>query len=89
MLIGKEGNLLQERLSGQSEDPANYRNEYGPRADPWHEDVLPRLRELGGAEIVDQTGFSRSAVYAVLAGSKPTVVNRRRYEVIASRGRSE
>ena len=83
-LIGKEGNQLVERVTGQVVGPREYRNDYGARADPWDR-VLERLREIGAAEIVRQTGFSRSAVYAVLNGAKPHPLNRMRYmELVTS-----
>lgn len=81
-MIGKEGNQLVERVTGQVVGPGEYRNDYGSLADPW-ERVLERLREIGAAEIVRQTGFSRSAVYAVLAGAKPHPANRTIYEALA------
>jgi hypothetical protein len=37
---------------------------------------LELLKELGAKEIVKRTGFSRAAVYAVLAGAKPHPQNR-------------
>jgi hypothetical protein len=82
-LIGKEGNRLVERVSGQVGQPSEYRNEYGARADPW-EQTLERLRQIGVARLVEETGFSRSAVYAVLAGARPHQGNRRRYEEVGA-----
>lgn len=82
-LIGKEGNQLVERVSGQVESSGEYRNEYGTRTDPW-ERTLERLREIGAAKLVEETGFSRSAVYGVLAGARPHQGNRRRYEEVGA-----
>jgi len=44
---------------------------------------LERLREIGAAKLIEETGFSRSAVYGVLAGTKPHSGNRRVYEDLA------
>jgi hypothetical protein len=44
--------------------------------------TLVRLRELGAEEIVNRTGFSRSAVYDALGGTKPHPRNRALYESI-------
>jgi hypothetical protein len=60
-LIGKEGNQLSERVSGQVESADDYRNDYGTRADPW-ERTLERLRQIETTRIIEETGFSRSAV---------------------------
>ncbi len=69
-LIGKEGNQLVERPGGLVEGAGEYRNDYGTLADPW-ERTLERLREIGAGKIIEETGFSRSAIYAVLVGAKP------------------
>jgi hypothetical protein len=69
-LTGKEGNKLVERASGEVNDPADYRNTYGTRGDRWAL-VIEILREIGVPTIVERTGFSRSAVYAVLNGAAP------------------
>ena len=82
-LTGKEGNKLTERLTGQTTDPADFRNYYGNRTDPWAELYLPILNELGAARIVGQTELSSSAVYDVLNGTEPRLANRHRYEALA------
>ena len=69
-LIGKEGNKLIERASGETTDPADYRNTYGTRVDRWQV-VVEVLREMGVPAIVERTGYSRSAVYATLNGATP------------------
>lgn len=71
--------MLVERLEGQPVESGMYRNEYGTVGDPWPE-VLEELRAIGAAEIVKRTGFSRSAVYAVLAGARPHPNNLQRYK---------
>jgi hypothetical protein len=81
-LTGKEGNKLLERASGEVTDPADYRNTYGTRGDAWQL-LLEILREIGVPTIVEQTGFSRSAVYAVLSGAKPHADHARIYTELA------
>ena len=51
-------------------------------ADLW-ERTLARLREIGAARLVEETGFSRSAVYAVLGGVRPHAGIRSMYERIS------
>ena len=77
-LTGKEGNKLVERASGEVTDPADYRNTYGRRTEVWSL-VVKILREIGAPTIVEQTGFSRSAVYSVLGGATPRHDHSRRY----------
>jgi hypothetical protein len=81
-LIGKEGNQLLERASGQLANGAGVTNEYGWRSDPW-EETLAKLKEIGAARLVERTGFSRSAVYQVLAGATPHPRNRGIYVSVA------
>ena len=82
-LTGKEGNKLVERASGEVTDPADYRNTYGTRGDTWQL-VLDILREIGVPTIVEQTGFSRSAVYAVLNGATPRTDHADAYTELAA-----
>jgi hypothetical protein len=81
-LTGKEGNKLVERASGEVTEPADYRNTYGTRGDTWQL-VVEILREIGVPTIVEQTGFSRSAVYAVLNGARAQADNARGYTDLA------
>jgi hypothetical protein len=85
-LIGKEGNLLEERQAGVARDADDYRNDYGTVGERWEEDVRPTLREIGARRLIRETGFSRSAVYAVLNGAKPHPANRRVYEQLLGPG---
>jgi hypothetical protein len=72
-LIGKEANLLVERATGQTTDPADYQNTHGTRGDRWTELVLPVLHEMGIKEVIARTGRQKSAVYDARAGrSHPT-----------------
>lgn len=82
-LTGKEGNKLLERASGEVTDPADYRNTYGTRGDRWAL-VLEILREIGAPTIIEQTGFSRPAVYAVLNGATPRADHARAYTQLAA-----
>ncbi len=48
--IGKEGNRLLERATGEITDPSDYRTTYiHPDNDGWRELVLPVLRDIGHA----------------------------------------
>jgi hypothetical protein len=87
-LIGKEGNKLEERQTGETREPDDYRNSYGRRGDAWSV-VLTVLKEVGGPAIARETGFSRSTVYAVLAGSRPRAAHSAAYEQLALRFASE
>jgi hypothetical protein len=82
-LTGKEGNKLAERLSGTALTPAEYRNDYGARANRWDHLVRPILTELGASHLLETTGFGPTAVYDVLRGTTPHPGNRARYERIA------
>jgi hypothetical protein len=66
-LIGKEGNKLEERQTGEVTDPTEYRTHYGRRTSTWLL-VLSVLKEIGAPETASQTEISRSAVYDVLRG---------------------
>jgi hypothetical protein len=79
-ITGKEGNKLAERLSGTELSPADYRNDYGPRANMWDQLVRPILTELGASHLIQNTGFGPTAVYDVLRGATPHPDNRTRYE---------
>lgn len=61
-LVGKEGNRVLERLTGEVTDVADYRNAYGSRGDRWSLLVRPVLREMGSTDVARRTGLSRSAV---------------------------
>ena len=70
-LIGKEGNHLDERATGQTDNPDEYRNTYGHRGDRWTELVLPILRGIGPKELMRRTGRRKSVVYDILSGKIP------------------
>jgi hypothetical protein len=78
-LVGKEGNKLEERMTGEVRDSADYRNNYGRRGQTWTL-VLSVLDEIGVPEIVSLTGYSRSAVHAVIRGTTPRAQHARVYE---------
>jgi hypothetical protein len=78
-LAGKEGNRLLERVMGVVVDPTEYRTEFGSRADPWTELVLPVLRAIGTTEIVARTsGAWRSSIERALSRK---VTSRRKVEL--------
>lgn len=77
-LAGKEGNKLLERLTGVVADPADYRTDYGVRADPWSELVLPVLREMGAAVATQRTDrtWRRSIERIINDGHRPRSTER-------------
>jgi hypothetical protein len=83
-LIGKEGNKLEERQTGEITEPADYRNTYGRRGSIWPT-VVTLLHELGAPETARQTDLSRRTVYEVLNGSQPRAGHARAYEALALR----
>jgi Transmembrane secretion effector len=83
-LIGKEGNKLDERLTGEVLEQAEYQTSYGRRVDPWTELVLPVLREIGARALAQQTGFKVRSIYDVLnKGARPHPARRAVYEEVA------
>ena len=67
-LIGKEGNQLEERATGVTNELGQYRGNYGSRADRFTQLVIPSLPDMGVDEVMRRTGRKKSAAYAVLAG---------------------
>jgi hypothetical protein len=81
-LTGKEGNKLEERMTGEVVDLPEYRNSYGRRGEIWLM-VLEVLREIGAPRLVELIGFSRRAIYNVLSGTRPRAEHVREYERVA------
>jgi hypothetical protein len=81
-LTGKEGNKLEERMTGEVTEPGEYRNSYGRRGETWPM-VLEVLREIGAPRLVELTGVSRRAIYNVLHGTRPRAEHAREYERVA------
>jgi hypothetical protein len=77
-LIGKEGNKLEERASGEVENAADYFNNYGRRASTWPLVVMV-LEEIGAPKLARETEASRQAMYNVLDGALPR--RNRRHEL--------
>lgn len=65
-LIGKEGNRILERMSGEVTVASEYQENFGSRADRWGLLVVPVLRLMTAAVVADRTGRSRSAVERAL-----------------------
>ena len=61
---------------------SSYRNSYGRREDTWPA-TLTILQGIPVPLLVNDIGFSRSAIYAVLNGAKPHPRNRAIYEQLA------
>jgi hypothetical protein len=81
-LTGKEGNKLEERMTGEVVDLPDYRNSYGRRGETWLF-VLEVLQEIGAPRVAELTGFGRSAVYGVLKRAVPRREHMRAYERVA------
>jgi hypothetical protein len=69
LLTGKEGNKITERLTGQTSDVGEYRNDYGTRADTWTL-ILPVLKDIGPSRIIVH-GIPHSTVHDTLNGARP------------------
>jgi hypothetical protein len=65
--VGKEGNEIDDRLSGVALHPEDYRVEY---VDPgeWSDTFLPLLRSLGARAVAKATGLHRRTVERALSG---------------------
>jgi hypothetical protein len=72
--IGKESNRLEEVQAGLVHDLANVLVEYAnPAAEGWTQLVVPVLRRMPIAAIVDATGLHRRSVERIRAGVRPRV----------------
>ena len=71
-LVGKEGNRLTERLTGEITDPTEYRTDYGGRVDRWSTLVVPVMRAMGAPEVARRVGRSRRAIERALRRVRPT-----------------
>jgi len=71
--IGKEGNKLDDRLSGLVTDPADYRSQYvDPTHTVWIELVLPVLATMDRREVGMRSGLSRRSIERYLyKGMRP------------------
>lgn len=69
-LIGKEGNKLLERATGQVVDRHDFETDYGLRNDRWGSLVLPVLKTIGAAHVIKETEIARTSVFALLAGQR-------------------
>lgn len=72
-LVGKEGNRLLERATGQITDPDDYRNTYrNPDTDPWSQLIRPALTairdSLGVRHIAEHIGVSDRQIRNWLTG---------------------
>jgi len=83
-LIGKEGNKLEERLSGEVLEQADFQTSYGRRVDPWEQLVLPVLKQIGPRKLAELTGFKIRSIYDVLnKGARPHPTRSAVYEEVA------
>lgn len=83
LLTGKEGNKLIERLTGEVTGISEYRNDYGTRSDPWQEQILPVLKDMGAARIITR-GLPKATVYRALnEPRRPRRANRERLQTAA------
>jgi hypothetical protein len=88
--IGKEGNKLIERATGEITDPDEYRTTYpNPEAVPWRALVLPVLRQMhttvSAKQIGVRVGVTDRQVRNWIAGpDQPQPRNRERVEQVAA-----
>jgi hypothetical protein len=82
--IGKESNSLEDVEAGLIHSEHGVYTEYtDPRRDEWTVKVLPALRQIPIADLVKESGMSRSALFEVLAGrSRPHRRNRERLATV-------
>jgi hypothetical protein len=71
-LIGKEGNRILERATGEVLDASEYAVNYGARADRWWLLVAPALRSMTPEVVAERTSFSLSSVERNIREVKPT-----------------
>jgi hypothetical protein len=85
--IGKESNKLGEVLTGQIHSAQKVYTEYpDPRRDEWQLKILPALRKVLFADLLELSGMSRSQLFEVLAGrSRPHPRNQQRLTEIVRR----
>jgi hypothetical protein len=69
-LTGKEGNKLLERLTGEITHLADYRTDYGRRADEWQL-VLAGIDRLGAAKVARRAGVDPRTLERYREGAKP------------------
>jgi len=92
-LIGKEGNRLEERATGEITEPDQYRHVYGSRGNRFSTLVVPVFVRMPAQEIADAVGLTRRQVERIqrpgFAG-RPHEGNRRALTTLAVRqARSE
>jgi hypothetical protein len=84
LLTGKEGNKLIERLTGEITDKGQYRNDYGPRGDPWQQLVQPTVKDMGAARLIAH-GIPGASAYRILTDpGHPRATNRARIQATAA-----
>lgn len=70
MLIGKEGNRIDDRLSGLVTDTVEYRSEYvEPEHTFWKELVVPVLTMMNRTQLAGASGLDRRTIQRQLSGS--------------------
>ena len=65
--IGKEGNKIDDRITGIENNPDNYQTTY-QKLDPteWHDVIVPALRNIDRKTLIKVSGLSRRAVERIL-----------------------
>ena len=68
MLIGKEGNRIDDRLSGLVTDTIEYRSEYvDPEHTFWQELVIPVLTQMNRTHLAQASGLDRRTIQRLLS----------------------
>jgi hypothetical protein len=69
MLIGKEGNRIEELLSGLVTDAVDFRSEYvNPKHTFWKELLLPLLTMMNRTHLARASGLDRRTIQRQLSG---------------------
>lgn len=76
--IGKELNKLEEVVEGSVPDAGDTYTEYpDTRRDEWVTRILPKLRALPIALLIERTGLSRRALFMIRSGRRPQARSRK------------
>jgi hypothetical protein len=69
MLIGKEGNRIEDRLSGLVTDTIEYRSKYvDPEHTFWKDLVVPVLSQVNRTHLAQASGLDRRTIQRLLSG---------------------
>jgi hypothetical protein len=83
--IGKEGNRLDDRISGLVTSPDEYRNEYFDKEGVWRSVILPTLAAMDRKTLIERSGLHRRTIERyIYKGVMPRPAHRQRLELLVS-----